>query len=259
MASKELDKYISNLVCVGIVGGEGKRLRPFTNHKPKALLPVGIERKPMLEYTMLPWIKTGIKKFVMCTGHMSKEIEEHFGDGSKFDIHIDYSMEENRLETGGAIKNAMDKKMISKDKPIVIFYADDFVRLNTKDFIETHIRGVKEHGLKATLVATTHFRVDYGLIETSNIGIKKVTKFEEKPLIKKSTNTGIYLIEPEVLELIDKRKPPFKFERVIIPKLIDSGWLMVYEIDWEDWIPINTDKDYDKILQMKLDDFYSQV
>lgn len=259
MASKELEEYISNLVCVPIIGGEGKRLRPFTNHKPKALLPVSIERKPMLEYTMLPWIKTGIKKFVMCTGYMSEVIEEHFGDGSKFGIHIDYSREENGLKTGGAIKNAIDKNKISKDKPIIIFYADDLVRLNTKDFIETHIKGVKEHGLKATLVATRHFRVDYGLIETSNIGIKKVTKFEEKPLIKRSTNVGIYLIEPEVLELIDKEKLPFKFERVIIPKLVDLGWLTVYEIDWKDWIPVNTDKDYDKILQMNLDDFYSQV
>jgi len=259
MDSKELENYISNLVCVPIVGGEGKRLRPFTNQKPKALLPVGIERKPMLEYTILPWIKTGIKKFVMCTGYMSEEIEKHFGNGSKFGIHIDYSKEENRLETGGAIKNAIDKNKISKDKPIVIFYADDLVRLNIKDFIETHIKEVKEHELKATLVVTTHFRVDYGLIETSDIGIKKVTKFEEKPLIKKSANTGIYLIEPEVLELIDKQKPPFKFERVIIPKLVDLGWLIVYEIDWEDWMPVNTDKDYDKILQMNLDDFYSQV
>jgi NDP-sugar pyrophosphorylase family protein len=257
MASKELEDYISNLVCVPIVGGEGRRLRPFTNHKPKALLPVGIEKKPMLEYTLLPWIKIGVKKFVMCTGYMSGEIEKHFGNGSKFGIHIDYSKEEKRLKTGGAIKNAIDNKKLPKDRPVVIFYADDFIKLDIKDFIKTHLEGVK-NGFKATLVATTHFRADYGLMETSETGnIKKVSNFEEKPLIKKSSNAGIYLVEPEVLELIEKGEPPFKFERLIIPKLIDLGWLMIYEINWEDWMPVNTDKDYEKILQMNLDEFYS--
>jgi len=237
----------------------GKRLRPLTSQKPKALLPVGIEKKPMLEYTLLPWIKSGLKNFVMFTGYMSEEIEKHFGDGSKFGIHVDYSKEETKLETGGAIKNALDKNKISKDKPIIIFYADDFIRLNARNFIETHIKGVKEHGMKATLVVSTHFRADYGVMETTDIGVKKVTKFEEKPLIEKSTNAGIYLIEPEVLELVDKQKPPFKFERVIIPKLVELGWLMVYEIGWEDWIPVNNLKDYEKILKISLDDFYSQV
>ena len=256
MTSKEFEDYISNLICIAVVGGEGKRLRPFTSDKPKALLPVGIERKPMLEYTMLPWVKTGIKKFVFCVGHRGEEIEKYFGDGSKFGIHIDYSKEEERLETGGAIKNAINNKRLPKDHPIIIFYADDFIRLDPKGLINKHLEGAK-NGMKATLVATTHFRTDYGLIETSDMEIKKVTKFEEKPLIKKSTNAGIYLIEPEVLELIDKEKLPFKFERIIIPKLVDLGWLIAYEISWEDWIPINTDKDYDKILKMNLDDFYS--
>ena len=95
-----LDKYISSIHGVTLAGGEGRRLRPFTDSKPKALLPVGIERKSMLEFTIKPWIKLGIGKYVFCTGYMSELVERHFGDGSKFGINIDYSIEDARLETG---------------------------------------------------------------------------------------------------------------------------------------------------------------
>ena len=78
-----LDKYISSIHGVTLAGGEGRRLRPFTDSKPKALLPVGIERKSMLEFTIKPWIKLGIGKYVFCTGYMSELVERHFGDGSK--------------------------------------------------------------------------------------------------------------------------------------------------------------------------------
>ena len=59
-----LDKYISKISGVSIVGGEGKRLRPFTTSKPKALLPVGVEMKPMLEFTIKPWVELGIKNYL---------------------------------------------------------------------------------------------------------------------------------------------------------------------------------------------------
>lgn len=249
--------YVSRLCGVSIIGGQGKRLRPFTNNKPKSLLPVGIERKPMLEFTIMPWIKVGIKKFVFCTGYRSEMIGNYFGDGSKLNVHIDYSKEEDNLETGGAIKNAMYNKKLSKDNPIIIFYCDDFVRLDAKDFINTHLKAVKEYEFKATIIATNRFRTHYGIIEVETTdGIKRVVDFKEKPLIDKHANVGICCLEPEVLSLIEKEIPPFKFERVILPKLVEKGWLTVYEIPWEDWIPVNTDTEYEQILKTDLTDFY---
>lgn len=256
-----LNDYVSRVCGVSIVGGEGKRLRPFTDHKPKALLPAGLEKRPMLEFTIKPWLKLGVKKYVFCTGYRGEMIERHFGNGSKFGVQIDYSVEETKLETGGAIKNAIVNKKLPKNQPIIIFYCDDFVRLNTEDFIKSHILGVKKHGFKATLVATDSFRCDYGIIETENIDdkIKRVVDFKEKPLIKRHTNVGIYCLEPEVLEYIDSLQPPFKLEKVVIPELMKRGWLMVFEIPWKNWLPINTDKDYENILKTNLTDFYSEV
>jgi NDP-sugar pyrophosphorylase family protein len=252
---------LSNICAISVIGGIGKRLRPFTNNKPKALLPVGIEKKPMLEFTIMPWLKNEIKNYVFCTGYKGEMIEEHFGDGSKFGARIEYSREKDNLETGGAIKNAIDNKKLTMGHSVIVFYCDDIVRLNVKKFIDSHIRGVEEFGFKASVVATNKFRTQYGIMEVENLEkrIKKVIDFEEKPLISKYVNVGIYILEPEVLEMITKHRPPFKFERVILPELARKGWLMLHEISHEDWIPINTDKDYESVLKTNLTDFYSKV
>jgi NDP-sugar pyrophosphorylase family protein len=251
---------ISKLCAVPVVGGVGKRLRPFTNEKPKAMLPIGLEKKPMLEFTIIPWLNSGIKNYVFCTGYKSEIIEGYFGDGSKFGVKIDYSKEKDNLETGGALKNAIDNKKLTTDKPMIIFYCDDFVRLNVKDFINAHVKGVENFGFKATLIATNKFRASYGIMNVENLdlGIKKVTSFEEKPFIEKYANVGIYFLEPEVLDLINKQKPPFKFERVMLPELVKREWLMLYEISHDDWIPVNTDKEYEIALKTNLTDFYSK-
>jgi len=256
----KLKKYISKLCGVCIVGGAGKRLRPFTSDQPKAMLPVGIEKRPMLEFAIKPWIKLGIKNYVFCTGYKSESIEDHFGDGKNFGIKIDYSREKTNLETGGAIKNAIENNILNKNAPIVVFYCDDLVRLSPFDLVKMHIGGTK-HGFKATIVTTNKFKTNYGIVEAKiqKSGLKKVTDFREKPLIEKNANVGLYVFEPDVLELIDRRQSPFKLEKVIVPELVQMGWLMMHEISWEDWIPVNTDKEYEKVAKTDLMDFYSKV
>jgi len=245
-------------VCV--VGGMGKRLRPFTSDQPKAMLPVGTERKPMLEFVINPWVKLGIKNYVFCTGYKSELIENYFSNGKNFGIAIDYSREKNNLETGGAIKNAIENKLLNKNAPVVVFYCDNVVRLNPFNLIKMHISGVK-HGFKATVVTVNKFKTNYGIVETKPLksGLKKVTDFKEKPLIEKNANVGLYVFEPSVLELIDKHEPPFKLEKIIIPELVERGWLMMHEISWEDWLPVDTGKEYEKVMSTGLTNFYSKV
>jgi len=242
-------------VCV--VGGLGKRLKPFTDDRPKAMLPVGLEKKTMLEFVIKPWIKLGVRNYVFCTGYKSELIESYFGSGKSFGIKIEYSREKTNLETGGAIKNAIMDKVLGEKNSIVIFYCDDLVRLNPFDLIKMHISG-KKNGFKATVVTTNKFRTNYGIVETKLLknGLKKVIDFREKPLIEKNANVGIYCFEPEILELIDEQRPPFKLERVILPELVERGWLMAHEIPWEDWMPVNTDKEYEQVMKINLTDFY---
>ena len=237
----------------------GKRLKPFTSDQPKAMLPVGIEKKPMLEFVIKPWIRLGIKNYVFCTGYKSESIETYFGNGKNFGVRIEYSREKTNLETGGAIKNAIESGMLKKNTPVVVFYCDDLVRLNPFDLVKMHITGTK-HGFKATVVTTDRFESSYGIVEARLLrnGLKKVTDFKEKPLIERSANVGLYCFEPEVLELIDRHQPPFKLETVILPELVERGWLMMHEISWEDWIPVNTYKEYERVMKADLTKFYSK-
>jgi len=255
-----LKNYISNLCGLCVVGGMGKRLRPFTSDRPKAMLLIGMEKKPILEFVIKPWIKLGIKNFVFCTGYKSESIENYFGNGENWEIKINYSREKTNLETGGAIKNAIKNEILNKNAPVVVFYCDDLVRLDPFDLIKMHISG-RKHGFKATVVTTNKFKTNYGIVEARLLknGLKKVTDFKEKPLIEKNANVGIYCFEPDVLELIDNHRPPFKLERVILPKLSERGWLMMHEISWEDWMPVNTDKEYQQVMKMNLMNFYSKV
>lgn len=255
-----LNDYVSSICGVCIAGGIGKRLRPFTEDQPKAMLPVGIEKKPMLEFSLKPWIRLGVKNYVCCTGYKSDLIEDYFGSGKSLGIKISYSIEKNNLETGGAIKNAMQNGTLNKNTPIVVFYCDDLVRINPFDFIKMHIAG-KKQGFKATLIATNKFKTNYGILEAKLLKnkLKKVIDFKEKPLIEKNANVGIYCFEPEVLDLVDEHQPPFKLERAILPELVERNWLMMYEIAWDDWTPVNTDKEYEDAMKINLMDFYSKV
>ena len=182
-----MKQYISSLHGVCVVGGRGRRLRPFTTDRPKAMLPLGIEKKPMLEFAIKPWIRLGIKNYIFCTGYKSELIESYLGDGKKFGIKIDYSREKTNLETGGAIKNAINNKVLNKGAPIVVCYCDDLVRLDLSDLVKMHISGTK-HGFKATVVTTDKYRTNYGIVETKLLknGLKKVIDFKEKPLIEKN-------------------------------------------------------------------------
>ena len=133
-----LKKYISNLCGVCVVGGMGKRLKSFTIDRPKAMLQVGTERRPMLEFVVKPWVRLGVKNYVFCTGYKSEVIEGYFKDGNKLDVKINYSKEKTNLETGGAIKNAMDNKILNKNSQILVFYCDDLVRLDLFNLLKKH-------------------------------------------------------------------------------------------------------------------------
>ena len=75
-----------------LAGGMGKRLRPLTDNKPKPMIP--ISNKPILEWQIM-WLKShNIREVVLCTGYMSENITEYFGDGEKFGVSIEYSKEE---------------------------------------------------------------------------------------------------------------------------------------------------------------------
>ena len=92
-----------------LAGGEGTRLRPYTYEKPKPMLPIGEEKKPILYYVIENLKRAGLDDFILTVGYKHEKIKEYFGDGSKFNVKIEYAVEKEKMNTAGSILPLKDK------------------------------------------------------------------------------------------------------------------------------------------------------
>jgi len=182
--------------AVILAGGLGTRLRPLTNNNPKPMLPIG--GKPILEH-LIDWTKkNGIKSIVLCVSYLRETIEDHFGDGERFGIKIEYAVSKKQLATAGQLKTA--EKFIEGN--FVCMYGDSIFNFNLKNMI-------KQHSTKKALITMSlneyKTNLPYGVIKTSRSG--RVISWDEKPEIKANVNMGCYIMNSKVFNLIPKNKP----------------------------------------------------
>jgi dTDP-glucose pyrophosphorylase len=178
-----------------MAGGFGKRLRPLTENTPKPLLKIG--SKPILEIIISQFISEGFHDFYISTHYKSEMIKDHFGDGSLFGVSIKYVHEKTPLGTAGAL--GLLSKYLSKNNnlPIIMMNGDLLTKINFNHLLNYH----SENSGIATICSREYrVQVPYGVI-ISNAG--KITKIEEKPEHKFLINAGIYIINRELLELVD--------------------------------------------------------
>ena len=181
--------------AVILAGGLGTRLRPYTKSLPKPMLPLG--GKPILEYEIEWARKNGIKEIVLCVSYLRKKIEDHFGDGKKFGVKIEYAVSKKPLATAGQLKTA--EKFI--DDTFVCLYGDSIYNFSLRNMIKHH----KKSRANVTMSLFDYrFNLKYGVIDTKKSG--QVTAWNEKPEFSAKINIGCYLMEPEVLKLIPKNK-----------------------------------------------------
>ena len=180
-----------NLVFL-MAGGFGKRLRPFTDEIPKPLLNVG--NKPMLENILETFIRHGFSNFVISLHYKAKMIRDHFGDGSKWNVKIQYTEEKKPLGTAGAVGLLPELPT----EPVIIMNGDILTKVNFESLLEFH----KLHKSNATMCIREHqLKVPYGTVEVDS---NKVTKLVEKPNFSFFANAGIYILNPAVVSLIEK-------------------------------------------------------
>jgi mannose-1-phosphate guanylyltransferase/phosphomannomutase len=201
--------------AVVMAGGEGSRLRPLTIGRPKPMVP--IVSKPVMAHILDLLKRQGITEVVVTLHFMPEIIQDYFGDGSSMDMKIHYAIEESPLGTAGSVKNAQQ----FLDEPFVIISGDAVTDINLQEVIDFH----NEKGAEATL---TLYRVpnplEYGVIITDDDG--RITQFQEKPswgeVISDTVNTGIYVIEPSVLDLIEEGVPT-DWSKDVFPELLKAG------------------------------------
>jgi dTDP-glucose pyrophosphorylase len=178
------------LRAVVMAGGFGKRLGALTETMPKPMLPVG--GRPLLERIIVQLRAVGIDRVHVTTHYRPEEIVDHFQDGSRFGIQIEYLNEEQPLGTAGAL-GLMDT---SDDRPILVLNGDIVTDADFRALLHFHI----EHEADMTIgVWPYEIKVPYGIIETEG---EVVTAIREKPIVRAFANAGIYLIDPGVCRSI---------------------------------------------------------
>ena len=213
------------MIAVLLVGGEGTRLRPLTEWLPKPMLPIA--NRPFLEHQIGHLRRHGIDRVVMACGYLSDSIREHFGD------QLSYRVEPEPLGTGGAIRFAA----ADVDETFVVCNGDVLTDLDLSAQVRMHRR----RGARATLAV--HEVADaaaYGLVESDDDG--RVTRFVEKGATGPGgINAGSYVMEPDVLELIEPGRA-VSVEREVFPRLIGDG--LFARTDGARWRDIGTPESY---------------
>ncbi len=215
--------------AVVMAGGEGSRLRPLTIGRPKPMVPMA--SKPVMAHILDLLKRQGITEVVITLHFMPEAIQSYFGDGSSLGMKLHYAIEETPLGTAGSVKNAQE----FLDEPFIIISGDAVTDIDLKQVIDFH----EEKGADATL---TLYRVpnplEYGVIITNPDG--KITQFLEKPswgeVISDTVNTGIYVIDPSVLDLMEDGVKT-DWSQDIFPTLLESGrpiYGYVAEGNWTD-------------------------
>jgi mannose-1-phosphate guanylyltransferase len=171
-------------------GGKGTRLLPYTMVLPKPLMPVG--GKPVLEL-LLKWLRrNGTSEAYVTTGHLGDLIRSFCGDGRQWDLRITYTSETEPLGTVGALGLLRDKL----DCTFLVVNGDVLTDLNLSAFANFH----RMHGGALTIAtASRSVRIDFGILEDTN---GRVTRFKEKPILTHLVSTGIYCMEPSILDHI---------------------------------------------------------
>jgi len=175
-----------------MAGGFGKRLRPLTDDTPKPLLKVG--KRPILETIIKQFSKYGFHNLILSTHYRAEMVREHFGDGDRLGVNIQYVYEDSPLGTAGSL-GLLPSGL--PDLPIVIMNGDLLTKIDFERLLDYH----NNEGKIATMCVREYdFQVPYGVINMYN---NKIDSIIEKPVHKFFVNAGIYIVEPDLLSDID--------------------------------------------------------
>jgi mannose-1-phosphate guanylyltransferase/phosphomannomutase len=202
--------------AVVMAGGQGTRLRPLTSNQPKPMLP--IVGQPMMQHILHLARTHGFTDVVATVQFLASIVRNFFGDGSDLGLSLSYVTEEEPLGTAGGVRNAAP--LLEEDDRILVLSGDALTDVDLSELVTFHES-------KGAAVTVTLKRVEdpleFGIVITDEDG--RIERFLEKPgwgeVFSDTINTGIYVIEREVLELIPGGE--VDFSKDVFPKLLDMG------------------------------------
>jgi len=171
-----------------MAGGLGTRLHPLTHSQPKPLLEVG--SKPILETIIENFADHGFHNIYLCINYKGEMIKEYFGDGSRWNVNIEYIEEHKRMGTAGALS-------LLPKRPETPFFVMNSDLLTKVDFVRLLRFHQKQSGSATLCTREYTHQIPYGVI---NLEGHKVLDMVEKPIQRFSVNAGIYMLEPHTLD-----------------------------------------------------------
>ena len=198
-----------------MAGGEGSRLRPLTINRPKPMVP--IVNQPCLGHIFDLLKRHGIEDSFVTLQYLASVIQDSYGDGGAIGMRLRYSIEETPLGTGGSVRQLMS----DLNGTFLVISGDALTDIDLSKVIAFH----KERNAAVTLTLVhVPNPLEYGVVITDPDG--RISKFLEKPswgeVFSDTINTGIYVIEPRVLERFSDGEV-FDFSKDLFPRLLADG------------------------------------
>lgn len=182
-------------ITVIMAGGEGRRLRPLTEHVPKPLVPVG--DRAIVERVIAPLRRAGIRDITLALNYKADLIQEHLGTGERLGVSLHYMIEKERMGTAGALALLPE----TPDRPICVANADIVTTMSFARLFDYHWH----HRAAITVAAVGYVsHIPYGVLRTAG---HYMLRMDEKPEERALVSGGIYVLDPEVLRFIRGRAP----------------------------------------------------
>ena len=216
--------------AVVMAGGEGTRLRPMTASMPKPLLPV--VNKPIMEHVLLLLKRHGFTETVVTVQFLASLVRNYFGDGEEWAMNLEYATEEVPLGTAGSVKNAQE---LLGGEPFLVISGDALTDIDLTDLVRFHR---EKNALVTVCLTRVPNPLEFGITIIDDDG--RVQRFLEKPtwgqVFSDTVNTGIYVMQPEVLDWVAEGEA-VDWSADVFPQLLADGQpVFGYVADgyWED-------------------------
>jgi dTDP-glucose pyrophosphorylase/CBS domain-containing protein len=218
-----------------MAGGFGTRLRPLTDELPKPMLPLG--DRPLLEVIVRQLHQAGIRHVSISRHYKGDQIEQHFGDGRRFDVDIEYVDEDQPLGTAGALGLLANGAGATNDgDPLLVVNGDVLTQVNYAAMLEFHRSNQAD---LTVAVRPFEMQVPYGVVDTDGVLVRGV---DEKPVIRNFINAGIYLLNNRVCRLVPAGEP-YDMTQLIGRAIADSLRVISFPLR-EYWLDIGQSEDY---------------
>jgi len=216
--------------AVILAGGKGTRLRPYTVVLPKPLMPIG--DYPILEVVVRQLVRAGFERITMAVNHQAELIKAFFGNGSKWSVMIDYSLEDQPLGTMGPLR-------LISDLPdnFLVMNGDVLTDLDFASFHDAHVAARSLFTISSYCREET---LDYGVLEID--AMRRLVGFREKPKTQYEVSMGVYMVSRHALRFIPEGKS-YGFDTLMLDLLANGREVTIRPFDGY-WLDIGRPDDY---------------